>query len=198
MYVASNQGKKVDFYKIAAIPMLPAVDAYNHIVYLPSYEWWYIDPNDGSIVLDWYKLREWEKSTGYVIVNIPFVHCDENDCYRDWLDCHRFILYPNYTIIELNEREKYVKLRRNSDGVVFKIPHRILGYLLAEITPGMTFCEVMVLFPAIIAKLGLMPRDKLELLERDPAQLVAMYTDLLIHVMTNLFVAPGLILVQVK
>ena len=195
---SKNQPKQVDFSKIAAIAMLPAVDPYNRMVYLPSYEWWYIDPNDGSIVLSWDRFKEWEKSTGYAIVNIPFVHCDENDCYRDWLDCHRYILYPNYTILELNERERYIKLKRNSDGVIFKIPHITIGYLLAEITPGMTFCEVMVLFPAIIAKMGQMPKDKLELMQRDPVQLIAIYAELLLHILTNLVVAPGLLMVHVK
>jgi hypothetical protein len=84
--------KQVDFSKIAARPLLPALDASNNLVYVPSYAWWYLD-SDGSIVLDLRKRNEWARRTGYVIVVEPFVHCDEKDCYRDFLDCDKFVLY---------------------------------------------------------------------------------------------------------
>jgi hypothetical protein len=53
--------KQVDFSKIAAKPLLPALDASNNLVYVPSYAWWYLD-SDGSIVLDWKRLAEWGSS----------------------------------------------------------------------------------------------------------------------------------------
>jgi len=196
--MASSQEKQVDFSKIAARPLLPALDANNNLVYVPSYAWWYIDPSDGSIVLDLRKRNEWARRTGYVIVVEPFVHCDERDCYRDFLDCDKFVLYPNYTIVELNERAQYIKVKRNGDGVVFKIPHITVAYLFAELEPGMTFCEAVPLFTAILAKLGKLTKEDMELLDKDPVKLEVEHAEILTDALTNLGVAPGLIIVQKK
>jgi len=197
--------QQVDFSKIAARPYVPAIDRNDNLVYISAYEWWYID-SDGSIVLDFDRFISWARSSGYTVVNEPFVHCDENDCYRDWIDCDRFILYLNYEVIEFNERVPYLKVRRKSDGVVFKIMGQTenrskiqsIPYLFLELDSGMTFCEVIVLFTALLAKLGLMRKEEQELLEKDHVALMAKYGEMLTDPLTVLGVAPGLLIVEKK
>jgi hypothetical protein len=196
--MASSQEKQVDFSKIAARPYLQAFDRNRNLIYVPSYAWWYLDPSDGSIVLDWKRFREWEEKNGYAVVGEPFESCDERDCYRNWLDCENFVLYPNFDVVEFNERVPYIKLRRKDNGVVFKILSLTVAHLFMEIEPGTTLCEVIPLFTAILAKLGKLTKEELELLEKDPVQLEARHAELLVDALTNLGVAPGLIIVHKK
>jgi len=189
--------KQVDFSRIAMKPYVPAIDANDNLVYVPSAEWWYVD-SDGSIVLDVRKKNEWCRRTGYAIVVEPFVTCDERDCYRDWVECDKFVLYPNFEIVEINEKEQYIKVKRSSDGVVFKIPSLTIAYLFAELEPGMNLCEAIVLFTAIIAKLGKLTREDEELLEKDPVALEIKHGEILIDFLTIFGTIPGLIIVQKK
>ena len=189
--------KQVDFSRIAMKPYVPAIDANDNLVYVPSAEWWYVD-SDGSIVLDVRKKNEWCRRTGYAIVVEPFVTCDERDCYRDWVECDKFVLYPNFEIVEINEKEQYIKVKRSSDGVVFKIPSLTIAYLFTELEPGMNLCEAIVLFTAIIAKLGKLTREDEELLEKDPVALEIKHGEILIDFLTIFGTIPGLIIVQKK
>jgi len=194
----ANQVKQVDFSKIAARPLLPALDANNNLVYVPSYAWWYLDPSDGSIVLDWRRFREWEERNGYAVVGGPFESCDEKDCYRNWIDCENFVLYPNFDVVEFNERAPYIKLRRRDNGVVFKITSLTLAHLFMEIEPGMTMCEVIPLFTALLAKLGKLTKEEVELLDKDPVRLIERHGKEVSDFLSLFGVAPGLIIVNVK
>jgi len=196
--MASSQEKQVDFSKIAARPYLQAFDRNRNLIYVPSYAWWYLDPSDGSIVLDWKRFREWEEKNGYAVVGEPFESCDEKDCYRNWLDCENFVLYPNFDVVEFNERAPYIKLRRKDNGVVFKILSLTVAHLFMEIEPGMTLCEVIPLFTAILAKLGKLTKEDMELLDKDPVQLIAKHGRVVSDFLSFFGVAPGLIIVNVK
>jgi len=189
--------KQVDLSKLAFKQYVMAIDANNNLVYVPSWQWWYLD-SDGSIVLDVRKKNEWCRRTGYAIVVEPFVSCDENDCYRNWLECDKFVLYPNYDIVEINERSQYIKVKRRSDAIVFKIPSLTIAYLFAELEPGMNLCEAIVLFTAILAKLGKLTREDEELLEKDPIALEAKHGEILIDFLTIFGTIPGLISVEKK
>jgi len=189
--------KQVDLSKIVAKPYLQAFDRNNNLIYVPSYAWWYLD-SDGSIVLDWRRLREWEERNGYAVVGEPFESCDERDCYRNWLDCENFVLYPNFDVVEFNERAPYIKLRRKDNGVVFKITSLTLAHLFMEIEPGMTMCEVIPLFTALLAKLGKLTKEELELLDKDPVQLIDRHGSEVSDLLSHFGVAPGLIIVNIK
>jgi hypothetical protein len=193
----TSQVKQVDFSKITVRPYLQAFDRNNNLIYVPSYAWWHLD-SDGSIVLDWRRRREWEERNGYAVVGEPFESCDERDCYRNWLDCENFILYPNFDVVELNERAPYVKLRRKDNDVVFKIPSLTLAHLFMEIEPGMTMCEVIPLFTALLAKLGKLTKEELELLDKDPVQLIDRHGSEVSDLLSHFGVAPGLIIVNIK
>jgi len=112
--------------------------------------------------------------------------------------CDRFILYPNFEIIELNERSYTLKVRRKSDGVVFKIPSLTLAYMFAELEPGINLCEAIILFTAVLAKLGKLTKEDEELLEKDPVALEAKHGEILIDFLTIFGTIPGLIMVQKK
>jgi len=190
--------QQVDFSKIAARPYVPAIDRNDNLVYISAYEWWYVD-SDGSIVLDYRRFVEWEKRTGYTCIEEPFISCDEKNCYRDWIDCDKFILYQNFEIIELNENSYMLKVRRKSDGVVFKFSqHPIWFYTLLELEPGMNLCEFLVLYVALLAKLRRLSQEHLELLDRDPASLVAQMGEYGIIIPYILGTQAGLIIIQKK
>jgi hypothetical protein len=195
--MASGQVKQVDFSKIAVRPYLQALDRNANLVYVPSYAWWYLD-SDGSIVLDWKRLREWEEGNGYAVVPEPFESCDEKDCYRNWLDCENFVLYPNFDVVEFNERAPYIKLRRRDNGVVFKITSLTLAHLLMEIEPGMTMCKVIPLFTGILAKLGKLTKEDMELLDKDLVQLIEKHGRVVSDFLSFFGAVPGLIIVNVK
>jgi hypothetical protein len=139
--------------------LLPALDASNNLVYVPSYAWWYLD-SDGSIVLDWKRFAKWVEKTGYVVVPEPFETCDEESCYRNWVDCNKFILYPNFDIAEFNEGVPYLKVRRRSDGTAFKVVGLVAVYLLLELEHGMSLCEAILLYTALKAKLRVLSEDE--------------------------------------
>jgi hypothetical protein len=192
--MASGQVKQVDFSKIAARPLLPALDASNNLVYVPALAWAYMD-SDGAIAIDFRRYVEWEKRTGYSIVAEPLVSCDEKDCYRDWLDCEKFVLQPNFEIVEMDERSYTLKVRRKSDGVLFKIVNDPKWfYYMVELEPGMTYCEAVPLFIALLAKLGRLKPEDHELLDKDPAMLAAKFGDMLTRPLFVYGISTGLII----
>jgi len=190
--------QQVDFSRIAARPYVPAIDVNDNLVYVSPTAWWYVD-SDGSIVLDWKRFVEWEKKTGYAVVPEPFVRCEEEDeCYNDWRDCDNFALYRNYEVVELNEKGRYVKVARSSDGVVFKVCGEVFPYFLLELENGTTLCEAIALYSLLLAKLGKLSKEDEELLDRDPAGLLIKHGNWLISLLNALGVTPGLIAVQRK
>jgi len=195
--MTSSQVKQVDFSKIAARPLLPALDANNNLVYVPSYAWWHLD-SDGSIVLDLRKRNEWARRTGYVIVPEPFETCDEESCYRNWVDCNKFILYPNFDIVEFSEKASYLKVRRRSDGTAFKVVGPVAVYLLLELEHGMSLCEAILLYTALKAKLRVLSEEELKLLDTDIVGLEAMHAEELTTLLVAVGLTPGLIGVELK
>jgi len=195
--MASSQVKQVDLSKIVAKPYLQAFDRNNNLIYVPSYTWWYLD-SDGSIVLDCMRFAEWEEKTGYVVVPEPFESCDEKDCYRNWVDCDKFILYPNFNIVEFNEGAPYLKVRRSGDGAAFKVVGPVAAYLLLELEHGMSLCEAILLYTALKAKLRALSEEELRLLDTDIVKLEAMHAEELATLLTAVGLAPGLIGVELK
>jgi hypothetical protein len=189
--------RQVDFSKIATKPLLPALDAGNNLVYVPSYTWWYLD-SDGSIVLDWKRFAEWVEKTGYVVVPEPFETCDEESCHRNWVDCNKFILYPNFEVIEFSEKAYYLKVRRRGDGTAFKVVGPVAVYLLLELEHGMSLCEAILLYTALKAKLRVLSEEELKLLDTDIVGLEAMHAEELTTLLTAIGLVPGLIGVELK
>jgi len=190
--------KQVDLSKFAFKQYVMAIDANDNLVYVPALQWAYID-SDGSIVLDYRRLLEWKKRTGYTWIEEPFISCDESDCYRDWRECDRFVFYTNYEIIELNESTHSMKLKRKSDGVVFKFSqHPIWYYILLELEPSMNLCEFLVLYVALLAKLGRLSKEQLELLDQDPVGLIVQMGEAGIIIPYVLGTQAGLIIIQKK
>jgi len=191
-------GQKVDLSKYAYKQYILAIDANDNLVYVSSTAWWYVD-SDGSIVIDFSRFIEWQRKSGYVVVEEPLSTCDERDCYRDWLDCDKFILYPNFEIIELNEKSYTLKVRRKSDGVLFKIVNDIKWfYYMPELEHSMTYCEAIMLFIALLAKLGKLRREDQELLEKDPVALATKFGEILARPLFAYGIVTGLILVEKK
>jgi len=189
--------KQAEFSKIATKPLLPALDASNNLVYVPSYAWWYLD-SDGSIVLDWKRFAEWVEKAGYVVVPEPFETCDEESCYRNWVDCNKFILYSNFDIAEFNEGVPYLKVRRRSDGTLFKVLGSVPTYFLLELEHGMSLCEAILLYTALKAKLRVLSEEELKLLDTDIVRLEAVHAEELTTLLTAIGLAPGLIGIELK
>ena len=186
----------LDLSKVVARPYMPAVDRRENLVYVPTYEWMYVD-SDGSVVLDFRRFKEWEDRTGYVIVEEPLSTCDEVDCYRDWVECDKFVLYPNFEIVEMDEKSYTLKVRRKSDGTVFKIVNDIKWfYFMPEIEPGATYCEAILLFIVLLAKLKRLKPEEEELLEKDPVALAAKFGEILLRPILAYGIIPGLILIE--
>ena len=193
----ATMSRQVDFSKIATKPLLPALDAGNNLVYVPSYAWWHLD-SDGSIVLDWKRFVEWVEKTGYVVVPEPFETCDEESCYRNWVDCNKFILHPNFEVIEFSEKDYYLKVRRRGDGAVFKVLGSVAPYFLLELEHGMSLCEAILLYTALKAKLRVLSEEELKLLDTDIVGLEAMHAEELTTLLVAVGLTPGLIGVELK
>jgi hypothetical protein len=190
--------KQVNLSKYALKEYVLAIDSNNNLVYVPTLVWAYMD-SDSAIAIDFRTYVEWEKRTGYSIVAEPLVSCDEKDCYRDWLDCERFVLQPNFEIVEMDERSYTLKVRRKSDGVLFKIVNDPKWfYYMVELEPGMTYCEAVLLFIALLAKLGRLKPEDHELLDKDPAMLAAKFGDMLTRPLFVYGISTGLIIVNKK
>jgi len=190
--------RQVDFSKIATKPLLPALDAGNNLVYVPSYAWWHLDPSDGSIVLNWERFAEWVEKTGYVVVPEPFETCDDESCHRNWVDCNKFILYPNFEVIEFSEKAYYLKVRRRGDGTAFKVVGPVAVHLLLELEHGMSLCEAILLYTALKAKLRALSEEELKLLDTDIVGLEAIHAEELTTLLVAIGLAPGLVNVELK
>jgi len=142
----------------APSPLVKALDMESGDVETIQPLQWAYKGASGAIVLDYGKWLEWVKSNNRFIVPQPLIDCDEGECYEYWkkYPCDKFVTQVNYTIMEMNERQFYMKVKRSSDGALFEFRDPVWYYLLLNTKQGMTLCDILNLYDDIVKKLGLL------------------------------------------
>jgi len=83
---------------------------------------------------------------------------DSENVYMHMPDkCREFTIKPNFSIVEVNERIHYIRVRRLNDSTLFEFRDPIRFYLLSSIKDETDLCRILQLYKGIIETLAIVP-----------------------------------------